>query len=893
MACECQHVNAAVHTGTPSLIGTDARGLAVRQVVYLRSKAGGDVASLNTRHVYNRAGHLIEQWDPRLPGPNLCNVYRLSGEAIRINSVDAGRRLILTGLDGEELQRWDPRGHHWRTRYDNQLRAVALDENAQLNVETFSYADATADPAFNLRGQMITHVDPAGRLELSNFGLRGQPQRETRTIVDANACVTDRTYGPLGRVLTQIDAGGHQQHFHYDSAGRLKAVVLQLEDGERHCVLEDAQYNAAGQIEVQTTGNGVVSQWTYDPADSRLCTLKAGKIGEQLQQNFKYFYDRVGNILRIEDHTRATVYFANQRVEGHRDFRYDSLYRLTSASGFEGERPNSRPGLPDVITPLDPGPRYNYTEEYEYDSGNNLTVLRHLRDQHCFTQRMSIDPASNRGVRRDEHQPEPDIEKLFDKSGNLLCLQPGQPLQWNARDQLEKVTLVVHDNDLPDDVETYQYSQGERVRKHHVSHTPTATHNQTVIYLPDLEIRTRSNGEQLHVISVPLASGSVRCLHWVTEEHPDQLRYSLDDHLGSCALELDRFGGLISAEVYYPYGGTAWWAAKSLIDASYKTLRYSGKELDVSGLHYFGLRYYASWLHRWISPDPEGAIDGSNLYRMVGNNPVLYIDKSGATKAVFELAKEFIGVLGKAKNAADQLHNLAEEFDGLVPEGADIADVRQSMTLGKFMKSRHGFKSILKGAIAGSTVASALGSVVPGVGTGIGAAVGMVVGAIAMPLLRYYFFKKGLKLAQTLHTRELKEGLSTAVHTTKKVVNGAQDLLSGSTEVLEKIKNGVASITSYTAPLQKMFYQQLEELASGHQREVMKLLNTGIDPFEAIDKVLETAKAAANLPGEAEDVPRRLTELAQDVVANTVEKPVPKPRKLIPKLHRTLSESAA
>ena len=120
MACECQHVNAAVHTGTPSLIGTDARGLAVRQVVYLRSKAGGDVASLNTRHVYNRAGHLIEQWDPRLPGPNLCNVYRLSGEAIRINSVDAGRRLILTGLDGEELQRWDPRGHHWRTRYDNQ-----------------------------------------------------------------------------------------------------------------------------------------------------------------------------------------------------------------------------------------------------------------------------------------------------------------------------------------------------------------------------------------------------------------------------------------------------------------------------------------------------------------------------------------------------------------------------------------------------------------------------------------------------------------------------------------------------------------------------------------------------------------------------------------------------
>jgi len=118
---------------------------------------------------------------------------------------------------------------------------------------------------------------------------------------------------------------------------------------------------------------------------------------------------------------------------------------------------------------------------------------------------------------------------------------------------------------------------------------------------------------------------------------------------------------------------------------------------------------------------------------MVGNNPLLYVDRSGTFKAVFELAKGFVGVLGKANNAVDQIHNLATEFDGLVPEGADIAEVRQSMTLGKFLRSKHGVKSILKGAIAGSTVASVVGSV----GTGIGAAVGMVVGAIAMPLLRY------------------------------------------------------------------------------------------------------------------------------------------------------------
>ncbi|MHC8388073.1 RHS repeat-associated core domain-containing protein [Pseudomonas sp. MDT2-39-1] len=886
-------MNTAIHSGTPNLAATDPRGLPIRQVAYLRKKAGDAVESLISRQLHNPAGQMTEQWDPRLSIPCLSNVYRLSGEAISINSVDAGKRLILPGLAGEELRRWDPRGNHWRTRYDGQLRVVAVDENDQQNVETFRYADATGDPTLNQRGQMVALVDRSGRLDLSSFSLQGQPQLETRTIVEADAHSTSRTFSPLNVVLTQTNAGGHRQQLLYDIAGHLKQVFLQLNGGERQCVLADAQYDAAGKIVQQTAGNGVLSQWSYDPADGRLCTLKAGKPDEALRQNLHYFYDRMGNILRIEDHALATVHFANQCVEGHRNFGYDSLYRLTSASGFEGEIPHDRPGLPDVITPLDPGPCFNYTERYIYDTSNNLKELHHVRDNHCFTRRMIIDPASNRGVRQEEDQPEPDFETLFDPGGNQLYLQRHQPLHWNARDQLEKVTLVIHDNELSDDVETYHYSQGERIRKHHVTHTPSVTHSHTVLYLPDLEIRTRSNGEQLHVITLPLAYGSVRCLHWVTHEHPDQLRYSLDDHLGSCVLELDHLGGLISHEVYYPFGGTAWWAARSALEASFKTIRYSGKEMDVTGLYYFGLRYYAPWLWRWVSPDPEGNVDGPNLYVMVGNNPLLYTDKSGARKRVVELAKGFVGVLDKAKNAADQIQNLATEFDGLVPEGADIAEVRESMTLGKFLKSKYGLKSIFTGIAAGSTVASVMGTVVPGVGTAIGAAVGMVVGAIAMPLLRYYFFKKSLKLAETLHTQEIRDGLSTAADTTKKVVDGAHDLVSGAGDVLEKIKNGMAAINSYPERMQNVFYKQLEELASPSQREVMALINTGIEPFEAITKVLELAKAAADLPSEAEGVTQRLTELAQEVVETVVERPVPKPRKLIQKMHRAVSESAA
>ena len=261
---------------------------------------------------------------------------------------------------------------------------------------------------------------------------------------------------------------------------------------------------------------------------------------------------------------------------------------------------------------------------------------------------------------------------------------------------------------------------------------------------------------------------------------------------------------------------------------------------------------------------------------------------------MFELAKDFVGVLGKAKNAVDQIHNLATEFDGLIPEGADIAEVRQSMTLGKFIRSKHGVKSIIKGAIAGSTVASALGSFVPGIGTGIGAAVGMVVGAIAMPLLRYYFLKKGLKLAETLHTQEIKDGLNTAVDTTNKVIDGAQSLASGGRDLIDKIKNFADSINTYPAQIQDLFYKQLGELTSENQREAMKLLN------RAVSILLRQSlrcwrKHKPLLTCQARQ--RALVSGWHNWLTKSrpmhPSRPVPKPRKLIQKLQRRNSESTA
>ncbi|MFJ2480950.1 RHS repeat-associated core domain-containing protein [Pseudomonas sp. NPDC087598] len=711
-------MTATVHSRTPSLSVSDGRGLPIRQVAYLRSVADKDATALTSRQTHDVNGRLVAQWDPRLPVSSISTVYGLAGEALKVASVDAGWRLSLPGLAAEQLQRWDERGGHWRSTFDDQLRVVAVEGRDATDVDTFIYADASADAGLNLRGQLLEQKDPSGALRVDSYALTGQPLSETRTFLDGEAFTSQRVFNPLGAVLEQIDAGDHRQQSNYGQAGQLRQLQL-LVNGqtEEQEVLLDAQYNAEGKIVEQLAGNGVRSRWTYDPANGRLRSQSSHKDAKVLQ-DFEYFYDPAGNIIRIEDHAFAPTWFANQFVDGHRDFSYDSLYRLISASGYDDGPLSDIPGIPQ---PTDPNNRLNYIQTFTYDAGGNLTELVHVRAGASYTRQMRIDPTSNRGMRWQPGDPEPVFDTLFDRHGNLLAVQPGQPLQWNARDELHSVTLI-HREGGQDDAEHYHYSQGQRVFKRHETFSGSGGHFHQVHYLPGLEIRSKDNGEELHVISV----GNARCLHWAKKPPADidnnQLRYSLEDHLGSCTMELDHNAQTISEEGYYAFGTTAWMTARSAIEVSYKFVRYSGKEMDVSGLYYYGARYYAPWLQRWISADPAGDVDGLNLYGFVGNNPLGYFDAQGRQRTPCELlvvTREYEQLLSTVTRRLDrtiyQLNHLNSTKDIYTSSAK-----RAVLTL----------FNVLASAITAATVgtlATAIGTVatlnpLAGVGIGIGAA---------------------------------------------------------------------------------------------------------------------------------------------------------------------------
>lgn len=684
-------MNARLHRKTPTISAIDSRGQPVRQIAYWRRNADDRPQAQITRQHYDVAGRQVSQWDPRLfakvSDANMRTVYSLSGKPLLVDSADAGWRLNLPGDAGQTLRSWDQRDSHWQTTYDDQLRPTIIQEQSADEtlrvVERLSYGDSSSASALhNQCGALIRHDDAAGSLLINDYALCSKPVSQTRRFLtdpqqpawpagekDRNDLLeegdghkTTWSYNALGETIQQIDAGQHQQRFSFDIAGQLKSISLLIKGAKtEQVILKDLLYNAFGQIESQTAGNGVVSRAIFDPASGRLTSLGAKVSGSTLQ-DLHYTYDAVGNVTRIEDRAQPVQFGNNQRVEAVSNFTYDSLYQLTSATGREAAGQHIQPHLsPSSRSPIDARQLFNFTEHYAYDSGGNLTELRHVRDGHNYTRTLHVAAASNRLLSWNKGDSPHRSNADFDANGNQQALNPGQSLQWNARNQLASVLLIPREEGR-DDIERYSYdSSGQRVRKIQTTYA-AVTHTRETRYLPGLEIRTRHN-ERLEVITLQAGRCNVRYLHWTTGRPAglaaNQMRYSLDDHLGSSSLELDDQAWLISQESYLPYGGTAWSASRSEVEADYRTIRYSGKERDASGLYYYGARYYAPWLQRWISPDPAGVVDGLNLYCMVGNNPLRYIDHHGNQKdeaAIKEELGAYSGILNEVNNRVGTLN---------------------------------------------------------------------------------------------------------------------------------------------------------------------------------------------------------------------------------------------
>ena len=176
---------------------------------------------------------------------------------------------------------------------------------------------------------------------------------------------------------------------------------------------------------------------------------------------------------------------------------------------------------------------------------------------------------------------------------------------------------------------------------------------------------------------------------------PESLvRYQYDNHLGSACLELDASAAIISYEEYHPFGTTSYRSGRSAAEVSLKRYKYVSKERDEeSGLYYYGARYYAAWLCRFVSVDPlQFKYPHYTPYQYAGNKPISFFDIDGLEEANNESKTNFFikkddtqaktdieNLAGKSKYidiSATGAVSMSDKFNNLKPE-------KQQKLLGK------------------------------------------------------------------------------------------------------------------------------------------------------------------------------------------------------------------
>lgn len=479
------------------------------------------------------------------------------------------------------------------------------------------------------------------------FRIDWQPPQNT-TLADAAALLLDpfeyrtsASYDALNRVTVfvypeDVEGGRRTLRTRYNHAGAIERIEV---DGT--AFVEHVAYNARGQRTLVVYGNRVMTRYAYDQETFRLVRLRTERItpltpfayrptGAPLQ-DFGYRYDPAGNITSLFDRTPGGG--IPNTPDGpdalDRSFSYDPLYRLLSATGRECDVEPDRPPWDDRPRCTDVTRVRAYTERYEYDPAGNLTRLQHTARNGSFTRVFMHDPASNR---MDSVTSTNGFNRryacTYDANGNLVQENSERHFEWDHGGRM-KAHRVQAGNAEPSVHAHYLYdANGQRIKK--LVRLQGGDYDVTV-YIDGLferHLRVRGNRRQendtLHLLDGTQRITTVRVGAPFPDDNAPAIRYHAGDHLGNSNVLIDDTGVWVNREEYTPYGET------SFGSFALKRYRFNGKERDEeSGLYYFGARYYAPWMARWVSCDPLGMVEQASLYTYARNRPIRFTDRIG------------------------------------------------------------------------------------------------------------------------------------------------------------------------------------------------------------------------------------------------------------------------
>jgi len=539
----------------------------------------------------------------------------------------AGNRISVTNTKGKITNR----------QYDSLNRLTKI-----------IYPDATSVTyTYDSLGRRTNMTDSQG---ITNY-VYDKLGRLTKVDGPASNDTVEYTYDKLGNRLTMKDPDGKTTHYAYDASSRLTSII------DPQGKVTNYSYDSLNNLTQTTLPNSTSVSYVYDNL-SRLTKLSNLKGSSKLSE-FIYTYDLRG--LK----TSATT------LDGRIDYTYDTKAQLISETKTGSTNNYSISYTYDPagnrLTMVNNGTTHNYTyndfnqltkEEIITSSsgqakkitvtgtvsdasgiqsitvngiaaivsGNNFTcsdvILSSGSNTITVTATDNAGNTSTKSIKVTYQASGSSSEQIiytYDELGNLIKKQKGTDivnLSYDAENRLK--TFISPSQSL-----IYNYDgAGKRI-----SLKSGAT---TTSYLYDgmnVILERQANTTTVSYIRNPDAQGGIGGIVSSQLAVGSSQNYYHYDGIGS-AVNLTNASGTITQSCTYDAFGNVLTQTGSINNSH----QFLSKELDVSGLVYFGCRYYDPSIGRFISRDPLGMIDGLNEYLYCRNDPVNWVDPFGLEK---------------------------------------------------------------------------------------------------------------------------------------------------------------------------------------------------------------------------------------------------------------------
>jgi RHS repeat-associated protein len=358
--------------------------------------------------------------------------------------------------------------------------------------------------------------------------------------------------------------------------------------------------------------------------------------------------------------------------ETSQSFSYDNLYQLTSAEGSWTSRQ---------------GHQHRYDLAMGYDTIGNIKSKTQLHeklpyegDKWIEQQKTTYDWTYEHTAKQ-PHAPTKIGNRTFtyDLNGNQTGWENTQNannrvIEWDEENRITTVSDNGHTS-------YYVYDAGgERTLKR-------SAQGETFYVNPYFVIR------EGQVASKHFFAGSQRVATKLTKQEsqtvhgkggndkPAKIIYEKEqyfyhpDHLGSSSFVTDEKGEVYEHLEYFPFGETF---AHEHSNTQVTPYRFTGKELDeVTGLYYYGARYYDPRTSVWQSPDPildeymDGKPNGGvfnprnlHMFSYTYNNPVNLVDPNGEFTDELGAIVTGIVIIGKfvAKHAFKKMNTATSTY---------------------------------------------------------------------------------------------------------------------------------------------------------------------------------------------------------------------------------------